>query len=232
MVSNPAEKPGIPAVLPQASPLPAAQPTIERLSRYRRALKVALRDGATQIFSHQLAKLTGATAAQVRRDLMVVRVAGSPRYGYDIAALTEAITAYLLGGREGRRAVLVGLGRLGRAMLSYFVSRRPGLSIVAAFDTDPSKVGRVVEGCRCFPLEELAMRMAGLGTAVAIIAVPAKAAQSVADLLVCAGVTGIANFAPVSLDVPPDVFVENVDLTMSLEKVAYYAHRPAKAAGG
>lgn len=117
-------------------------------------------------------------------------------------------------------------------MLSYFVSRRPGLSIVAAFDTDAAKVGRVVEGCRSYPLEELAQRVAELATPVAIIAVPAEEAQSVADLLVRAGVTGIANFAPVSLDVPPHVFVENVDLTMSLEKVAYFAHHPASATRG
>jgi redox-sensing transcriptional repressor len=209
--------------------LPTAEPTIERLSCYRRVLEIALRDGAKQIFSHQLAKLAGATAAQVRRDLMVVNLAGSPRHGYDIAALAEAITAYLLGGQEGRKAVLVGLGRLGRAMLSYFVSRRLGLSIVAAFDTDPAKVGRVVEGCRAYPLEELAARLEELGAPVAIVAVPFEAAQGVADLLVRAGVTGIANFAPISLDVPPNVFVENVDLTMSLEKVAYFAHHPALA---
>jgi redox-sensing transcriptional repressor len=193
---------------------------------------VALRDGATQIFSHQLAKLAGATAAQVRRDLMVVSLAGSPRHGYDIVALTEAITAFLLGGPQGRNAVLVGLGRLGRAMLSYFVSRRPGLSIVAAFDTDPAKVGRVVEGCRSYPLEELDARVAEIGTPVGIVAVPAEEAQGVADLLVRAGITGIANFAPISLDVPPHVFVENVDLTMSLEKVAYFAHHPASTSRG
>jgi redox-sensing transcriptional repressor len=222
-------RPSAPTVANRPSGLPTAEPTIERLSCYRRLLEIAQREGAKQIFSHQLAKLAGATAAQVRRDLMVVSLAGSPRHGYDIAALAEAITAYLLGGQEGRRAVLVGLGRLGRAMLSYFVSRRPGLSIVAAFDTDPSKVGRVVEGCRSYPLEELAARVAELGAPVAIVAVPAEAAQGVADLLVRAGVTGIANFAPVSLEVPPNVFVENVDLTMSLEKVAYFAHHPAMA---
>ena len=190
---------------------------------------MALRDGAKQLFSHQLAKLAGATAAQVRRDLMVVNLVGSPRHGYDIAALAGAIAAYLHGGQEGRRAVLVGLGRLGRAMLSYFVSHRPGLSIVAAFDTDPAKVGHIVEGCRSYPLDELTARVTELGVPVAIVAVPADAAQGVADVLVRAGVTGIANFAPVSLDVPPTVFVENIDLTVSLEKVAYFAHHPAPA---
>jgi redox-sensing transcriptional repressor len=231
-VSNQTNNPLIRTALTRASSVPAAEPTIERLSRYRRVLEVARQNGAAQIFSHQLAKLAGATAAQVRRDLMVISSAGSPRHGYDIAALSEALTAYLLGGQEGRHAVLVGLGRLGRAMLSYFVSRRPGLSIVAAFDTDPAKVGCIVQGCRSYPLEELAQRIAELGTPVAIIAVPAEAAQSVADLLVSAGVTGIANFAPVSLDVPPHVFVENVDLTMSLEKVAFFAHHPAMASRG
>jgi redox-sensing transcriptional repressor len=210
--------------------LQAAQPTIERLSRYRRVLEIALLNGDKQIFSHQLARLAGATAAQVRRDLMVVELVGSPRHGYDIAALAEAITAYLLGGQEGRRAVLVGLGRLGRAMLSYFISRRPGLSIVATFDTDPTKVGGIVEGCPSYPLEDLPARVAELGVPVAIVAVPADAAQGVTDLLVRAGVTGIANFAPVSLDVPPGVFVENIDLTMSLEKVAYFAHHPVMPA--
>ncbi len=216
----------------QASREPAPEPTIERLSQYRRVLEMALREGKAQIFSHQLAKLAGATAARVRRDLMVVSLAGSPRHGYGTAALIEAITSFLLGGQQERRAVLVGLGRLGRAMLSYFVTRRPGFGIVAAFDTDPARVGRVIEGCRSYPLDELGWRVAELGTTVAIIAVPAEAAQGVADLLVRAGITGIANFAPISLDVPPHVFVENVDLTMSLEKVAYFAHHPGSTTRG
>jgi redox-sensing transcriptional repressor len=158
---------------------------------------------------------------------MEVEVAGSPRKGYHVPMLIAAIGHHLLCGNEGLGAVLVGLGRLGRAMLAYFVSRRPGLGIVAAFDIDPRRVGRVVEGCRAYPMEELVEQVRELGAVMAIIAVPASAAQEAADRLVQAGVRGIVNFAPVSLLVPPHVFVEDVDLTTALEKVAYFAYHPA-----
>jgi redox-sensing transcriptional repressor len=96
---------------------------------------------------------------------------------------------------------------------------------VAAFDTDPHKVNRVIHGCRCYPKQQLKEVVAANGIKIGIIAVPATEAQYVADSLIATGVRGILNFAPAPLHVPPSVFVEDIDLTMSLEKVAYFARQ-------
>jgi redox-sensing transcriptional repressor len=109
--------------------------------------------------------------------------------------------------------------------MAYFTGRRPNLSIVAAFDNDPYKADRVIHGCRCYVLEDLDRVIREEDIRVAIIAVPATEAQAVADLLVRAGVAGMLNFAPVRLHVPSHIYVEDIDMTMSLEKVAYFARQ-------
>jgi redox-sensing transcriptional repressor len=111
--------------------------------------------------------------------------------------------------------------------MAYFAGRRPRLSIVAAFDTDPSKVNRVIHGCRCYDIADMARIVREAGIEVAVITVPARAAQDVADALVEAGVKGMLNFAPAPLRVPLGVYVEDIDMTMSLEKVAYFARQGA-----
>ncbi|MCX5772692.1 MAG: redox-sensing transcriptional repressor Rex, partial [Candidatus Hydrogenedentes bacterium] len=115
--------------------------TIGRLSLYRRVLYGLLADGERSVYSHQLAGFVGGTAAQVRRDVMAVGYTGSPTRGYDITELTRAIGNYL-DAAQGQSVALVGVGNLGKAILSYFAGRRPRLSIEAAFDTDPAKVNR------------------------------------------------------------------------------------------
>ena len=196
--------------------------TIGRLSLYRRVLYGLLAEGERAIFSHQLALLVGGTAAQVRRDVMALGYMGSPTRGYDIAELIGSIGEFL-DAPEGQKAALVGVGNLGRALLAYFSGRRPKLTIDAAFDTDPAKVNRVIHGCRCYPLEELVSVVQQQGIQVGIITVPSDFAQLVADKLCQAGVVGIVNFAPVRLRVLKHIYVEDIDMTMSLEKVAYFA---------
>jgi redox-sensing transcriptional repressor len=210
--------------------LRASEPTIERLSVYRRLLERARARGTRAIFSHELARLSGASPAQVRRDLMVVDVLGHPRRGYDIDALIRALRDHL-NGPQGQRVALVGLGRLGRAVLSHFANRRPELRITAAFDEDPRRTGRVVEGCHAYPMSDLRRIAAQERFTLGVVAVPAHAAQEVANALVAEGVCGLLNFAPTALEVPPQVFVEDIDLTMALEKVAFFAqqNRPADA---
>ncbi len=206
-----------------------SQKTIGRLSLYRRLLTNPADEGQRYIFSHQLAALAACTAAQVRRDLMTLGYTGSTAKGYDRAELAAAIGRFL-DDPKGTQVALVGIGNIGRAILAYFAGRRPKLAIVAAFDVDPAKTGRVIHGCRCYLLEELPRIAAELKITVGIAAVPAAAAQSVADALVAAGVTGIMNFAPQRLRVPPHVYVEDVDMTTSLEKAAYFSqqHRVRK----
>lgn len=208
----------------------ASDKTIGRLSLYRRLLVGQLSENASHVYSHQLAKAAGVTAAQVRRDLMVVGYTGSPTKGYDVRQLAESIRIYL-DGPLPQSVALVGVGNLGRAILSYFSGRRPNLSIVAAFDKDPAKIGRVIHGCPCHDLSKLAEIVAEQGILTAILAVPAANAQVVADMATAAGVRGLLNFAPAHVRVPVNVYVENVDITTSLEKVAFFARREANKQG-
>ncbi|MBE3070998.1 MAG: redox-sensing transcriptional repressor Rex [Planctomycetes bacterium] len=198
--------------------------TIGRLTLYRRLLHVLCDEGITQVFSHQLAAMAGRTAAQVRRDLMAVGYSGSPNRGYEVGRLLASLRD-LLDAPGGQNVALVGVGNLGKALLSYFAGRRPNLRIIAAFDNDANKANRVINGCRCYSAQRLGELLRAKGVGVAIIAVPAAAAQDVADGLVAAGVRGILNFAPVRLRVPPGVHVEDLDMTLSLEKAAYLARQ-------
>lgn len=201
-----------------------SQKTIGRLSLYRRLLTNPADEAQRYIFSHQLAAMAGSTAVQVRRDLMGIGYTGSTTKGYDRAELAQAIGRFL-DDPEGTQVALVGIGNLGRAILAYFGGRRPKLAIVGAFDIDPAKAARVIHGCRCYLLDELARISQELNITVGIIAVPAAAAQSVADALVRAGITGILNFVPLRLHVPPNVYVEDIDMAMALEKAAYFSQQ-------
>jgi len=199
---------------------------IERLSTYRRVLRSAASTGKAAVYSHELAALSACTPAQVRRDIMTVGYTGTPAKGYDVSALVDEISGVL--DAPGNRAfALLGVGHIGQAVMAYFPGRSPHLTIAAAFDSDPQKAGRVIHGCRCYAMDELERVLGEQGIDMALIAVPAAAAQPLADRLIEAGVKGLLNFAPVRLQVPPGVYVEHVDITVSLEKVAFFA-RSAK----
>ena len=178
--------------------------------------------GREYVYSHEIAKECELTSTQVRRDLMPIASAGSPNKGYSIARLLQSI-GNLLDDPEEQRVALVGVGHLGRAILADFAGRRPNLSIVAAFDQDPTKVGRVIHGCRCYSMQDLSVVVRERKVEVAILAVPAAAAQTITEQLIASGVGGILNFAPVPLHVPPKVYVEHLDMAISLERVAYFA---------
>ncbi len=200
--------------------------TVERMSQYRRVLGRLAESNATHVYSHELAYLCGLSAAQVRRDLMTIGFTGSSARGYDVSELLRRVSDFLGFSRE-RRLALVGIGYLGRALLDYFVDRNPIFRICAAFDADLDKVDRVIHGVRCYPVDKMGEILRPLQVQTGIITVPASAAQQVAFELVECGVTGLLNFAPVQLRVPPGVYLENLDLTSALEKVAYFAGNPA-----
>lgn len=204
-----------------------AAKTLARLCLYRRILTALHAEGVPSIYSHQLAEQAGATAAQVRRDLMATGYSGTPSRGYGVQELIASLGRFL-DAPEGQGVALVGIGNLGRALLAYFTHRRPKLWIAAAFDTDPQKTGRVIHGCRCFALTELADIVAEHRLRLGVVAVPAASAQAVADQLIQAGILGLLNFAPIRLRVPKQIYVEDIDLTMSLETVAFFAHRQAQ----
>ncbi len=155
---------------------------------------------------------------------MAIGYSGTTKRGYEVPELIDSIGQFL-DAPKGQGAALVGVGNLGRAILAYFAGRRPHLSITAAFDSDPYKAGRVIHGCHCYGLEDVTKVIKERDIRVGIITVPAGVAQGVAESLVAAGVRGMLNFAPVRLRVPPHTYVEDIDMTMSLEKVAYFARK-------
>lgn len=201
------------------NPIPAR--TIERMVLYKRILSDLHSKGVSMLFSHQLAELAHNTSTQVRRDLMEIGYSGSPRRGYNVTELISAISRILDGSHE-RIIALVGVGNLGRAILSYFTYKHPGLTIAAAFDSDERRINRVVSGCRCYHFDLFDSLVQEKKINLGIITVPAAAAQSVADRMTGAGIRGILNFAPVPLKVPEGVFVDRIDIASSLEKLAYF----------
>ena len=198
--------------------------TIGRLSLYRRLLLDLSAGGMKQIYSHQLASAAVATPAQVRRDLMMIGFTGSPRKGYAVDELILAVNAVLAKSVETSVA-LVGVGNLGRAILAYYTNRQPWVRFVAAFDRDAEKANRIIHGCRVFPIDQVEDVLGREGIKAAVIAVPAAEAQRVADRLVLAGVRSFLNFAPVRLHLPTGIFVDDMDMSTALDRVAYYAHQ-------
>jgi len=205
--------------------------TIARLSLYRRLLSNLATNTVVNVFSHELAVSAGVTPAQVRRDMMAVGYSGSPSKGYSVKDLIKSIDDFL-DAPEGQRVALVGIGNVGRALIAYFSGRRPQLKLVAAFDNDPKLINRTIHGCKCLHAAELAETAKQEDINIAIIAVPASDAQAVADNCVKAGIHGILNFAPVPLKLPPNVYCDNIDMAVALEKVAFFARKAKESSRG
>jgi len=201
--------------------------TIERLILYRRLLLGLQGDEANKIFSHQLAAMAGVTSAQLRKDLTPTGYYGSPVHGYEITQLMNSISE-IIDSPQMQNVVLVGLGHLGRAVLDYFQGRRPKLQIIAAFDTDPAKINRVIHGCRCYHTDEMEKVIRENNSITGILAVPVDEAQEIAERMINAGIRGFLNYAPMRLNLPNDVYVENRDMIMAVEKAAYFARESLK----
>ncbi len=194
--------------------------SVGRLSLYLRCLEGLLREGVTKVSSGQLAEPLGVTDAQVRKDLAPLGSLGQPGIGYPTQELIHTIR-HALGIDRTWSVALVGVGNLARALLRYRGFEQRGFHIVALFDSDPAKIGQVVEGLRVHSLEELPAVVRATGAELGLLAVPAEAAQAVADALVAAGVRGVLNFAPTLLRLPPPVSLVAVDLTVQLEQLAF-----------
>lgn len=194
---------------------------VGRLSLYRRLANEFRNTGVEHVYSHTLAAEGVTTPAQVRRDLMLLGCSGTPAKGYSVDELIESLNTFF-GVDEVQRIALAGVGNLGRALLAYFPARRPNAKILASFDCDPTKRGRVIMGCRCYDIEHISNVIDEMDISMGIIAVPAEAANEIADHFVAAGIRGILNFAPVPLKINDRVHVESMDITMMLDKVVYF----------
>ncbi|MQB00326.1 MAG: redox-sensing transcriptional repressor Rex [Actinobacteria bacterium] len=204
-------------------PIPEA--TVGRLPIYLRALlDLAESRGETNVSSDELARLAGVNAAKVRKDLSYLGSYGTRGVGYDVEYLLYQITREL-GLTQDWPAAIVGIGNLGRALASYKGFSERGFRITAIFDVDESVIGEEVGGMIVRHLDELKEVVAEMGTSIGIIATPPLAAQEVADKLVDAGVKSILNFAPAVVNVPPDVTVRKVDLSIELQILSFYQQR-------
>jgi redox-sensing transcriptional repressor len=202
----------------------APKAVVARVSLYLRQLEAYQRQGCTTVSSSQVGDPLSIKNAQVRKDLAFFGQFGHPGIGYRIDELIDALR-HILGIDHDWPLALIGLGNLGRALLKYRGFRSRGFHIVALFDNDESKIGLNYDGLSVEPLESLRKAVAVRKIRLAILAVPADAAQRVADLLVACGIRGILNFAPVPLSVPPHVNLVAVDLSIQLENLAYKVQR-------
>jgi redox-sensing transcriptional repressor len=197
--------------------------SVHRFSLYLRHLERLQQDGARKVSSSQLGEALGINDAQVRKDLAYLGNLGQPGIGYHLHDLIAALRRRL-GIDRPWPAILVGVGNLARALLRYRGFQRQGFTFVALFDADPRKVGQQLDGLPIHPLDRIAAVVAETSAELAVLAVPAPAAQGVAETLVAAGIRGILNFAPTVLRLPPRVSLVSVDLAVQLEQLAFLVH--------
>jgi redox-sensing transcriptional repressor len=199
--------------------------TIHRLSLYLQFLEELGRAGKTTVSSRALAERGGATPAQVRKDLSFFGSFGKRGIGYPVAELAARLREILgLGLRY--HVILIGAGRIGAALAAYPGFSERGFDLQAVYDVDPRKIGRELEGHVVRDQSRIETDLAQSPAHIAVVGVPAGAAQAVADRLVTAGVQAILNFAPVALAVPAGVTVSNVNMALELEALSFaLSHR-------
>ncbi len=201
------------------------QLVLERLMHYYHLVGEQIPDRASGwVSSAHIAQLLDMDDTLVRKDLAAIGVRGRPRVGFSSAELKGRIRE-VLGFNEMYKAVIVGAGRLGGAIVSYAGFAKYGLFIAALFDGDESRVGEVMGGVLVQSLDNLESVIQRHDVHMAIVTVPAEAAQQTADRLVAAGIRAIWNFAPTNLSVPEGVFVRHEHISVGLAELAYYLKR-------
>ena len=195
--------------------------TIYRLSIYLRCLARLREKSLETVSSEALAKAAGVKPTQLRKDLAYFGTFGTRGLGYDVVALSQKISDEL-GTSRLQPVILVGVGNLGLALLSYRGFEKEGFEIVAAFDAEPGRKRDKEIKQPILEMTELPKFVTEHGVKMAILTVPAAVAQSVANRLIECGVAGILNFAPIVLAVPEDVIVNDVNLAIELENLSYF----------
>jgi len=197
---------------------------IERLPLYLRALRQLQDEGVEVVSSQRLGERLQMTPAQIRKDLSYFGKFGKQGRGYNVRHLSQTLRIILGLDREWRVAV-VGVGRLGRAIISYPGFAPEGFRIVVAFDVDPALVGQTLDGVEVHSIGEMERLLPQRDVQIGIVAVPAPYAQEVIDRLVACGVRGILNYAPVTPQVPEGVTLRTMDPVMVLQAMTYYLKR-------
>lgn len=197
---------------------------VRRLPLYARSLRYLLQEGIESVSSQELGDRINVTAAQIRKDLSYFGEFGKQGIGYDVRKLLQHIED-ILGLTQEWPVALIGIGHLGEAIARYEGFRQQGIRIAGLFDSNPTKIGKVINGMTVQSFDDAEQVIREQGIRLAIIAVPARSAQQVADRLVMAGVRAILSYAPTVLQVPEGVWVRYIDPVAILHSMTYYLAR-------
>ena len=201
--------------------LSISKATVDRLPRYYRCLRQLTDEGVEIASSEELGRRLAINPEQIRKDLAFFGQFGKKGVGYYVTELKESI-GNILGLDQHWNVAIIGMGHLGAALANYQGIARLGFHLVAIFDVNPVVIGTRVGERRVEDIAYLAEIIAERDVQIGVIAVPAAHAQDVADQLVAAGIRGIWNFAPVKLQVPPNVPFVSEDLSVGLSSLSYY----------
>ncbi|WP_066074422.1 redox-sensing transcriptional repressor Rex [Neobacillus soli] len=197
------------------------QATAKRLPLYYRFLKNLHTSGKQRVSSAELSEAVKVDSATIRRDFSYFGALGKKGYGYNVNYLISFFRK-TLDQDELTQVALIGVGNLGTAFLNYNFLKNNNTKIVCAFDVDPEKMGTMIREVPVYHLDELEKVLFDADIAVAILTVPAPAAQMITDRLVKADVKAILNFTPARLNVPPSIRVHHIDLAVELQSLIYF----------
>ncbi|HAP4882616.1 TPA: redox-sensing transcriptional repressor Rex [Enterococcus faecalis] len=197
--------------------------TARRLPLYYRYLRMLHDTGKNKVSSTELSEAVQVDSATIRRDFSYFGELGKRGYGYDVENLMNFF-AKTLNEDELTNVALIGVGNLGSALLKYKFHQSNSIRVSCAFDVNEDIVGRIVEGIPVYPMEDMMEQIRVQQIEVAILTIPARKAQEVVNKLAEAGVKGILNFTAARLVAPPEVLIQNVDLTNELQTLIYFLH--------
>jgi len=207
----------------QAFPLPVkriADSTVRRLSAYLRLLESSEARGLATISSEELASRGGTTSAQVRKDLSFFGSFGKRGLGYSVPELAGRLRE-ILGLEKEWQVIIIGAGKIGAALAQYRGFRQRGFNILAAYDNNPEKIGKKLEGIPVRDIAQLERDIQRDSPDIVVLTVPSEEAQQVVDRVVKVGIKAILNFAPTQLQAPADVTVKTVNMAMELEGLSF-----------
>lgn len=202
----------------------AGLPCVKRMPSYLQLLRVLQAEGQEYVSGTVLATVHNLEPVIVRKDLALTGAVGTPRIGFRITELITAIEQFLGWGNQ-TKAVILGVGSLGTALLGYQGFQNFGFRIVGAFDRDPKIVGKWIHGRKVQALAQLGPFVRRGEILLGVLTVPADAAQAAADVLVKAGIKGIWNFTPTKLRLPEDVVSQKEDLAEGLAVLSHRMHQ-------
>ena len=194
---------------------------VARLPLYTQKLNQLLREGRESVSSQEMADHLGITSAQFRKDISFFGGFGKQGTGYNVIKLLESLRS-VLNLDSIWEVALVGVGRLGQALMSYHGFSSTGFEIVMAFDNDPEIIGKSIAGIKVLDVKEMQKQICHREIPIAILTVPAASAQEIADQMIACGVKAIMNYTPTTLKVPKGIRLANIDPVLSLQTITFY----------